>query len=132
MVRKETHATVYGLRGDKDRAPMLNMLNDKFTESGVTFTDVKVVGVWLPDPLANALEITTKMKEGMEKLSTAARFEELQIKQQSEMEILEIARRQDQVLVQEAGRKRRAEIEFENRSVKAEEEGSVALIKSKG
>jgi regulator of protease activity HflC (stomatin/prohibitin superfamily) len=132
MVRKETHRTVYGLRGAECGAPMCAQLNEKFGKNGVLFESVKVVGVWLPDQLANALEITTKMREGMEKLRTAAEFEALQIKLSSEMEIEEIKRRQEQVLVQESGRKRRAEIEFENRSVKAEEDGSVAKIKAEG
>lgn len=56
----------------------------------------------------------------------------MQISQDSEMQIEEIRRRQEQVLVSEAGRKRKAELEFEQRSVKAEEEGSVAMILAHG
>lgn len=132
LVRQETHKTVYELRGGERASMMLKMLNDKFLESGVTFSDVKVTSVWLPEQLAGPLEITTKMSKGMEKLITANEFEMLQIRMDSEMQIEEIRRRQEQTLVNEAGRKRRAELEFEQRSVKAEEEGSVAMIQAKG
>lgn len=131
LVRQETHQTVYSLRGERADV-MLKMLNDKFIESGVTFHDCKVTAVWLPDILANSLEITTKMSKGMEKLKTANEYDFLQIRQDSEMQIEEIRRRQEQVLVAEAGRKRRAELEFEQRSVKAEENGEVAMIEANG
>lgn len=131
LVRQETHQTVYALRGERADV-MLKMLNDKFIESGVTFHDCKVTAVWLPDVLANSLEITTKMGKGMERLKTANEYEFLQIRQESEMQIEEIRRRQEQVLVAEAGRKRRAELEFEQRSVKAEENGEVAMIEANG
>lgn len=131
LVRKESHQTVYALRGERADV-MLKMLNDKFVEAGVVFHDVKVTSVWLPDLLANSLEITTKMSKGMEKDITSNEFEMLKIRQDSEMEIEEIRRKQEQVLVGEAGRKRRAELEFEQRSVKAEEEGSVAMILANG
>jgi len=131
LVRRETHASVYALRGERADV-MMKMLNDKFTESGVTFHDCKVTGVWLPEVLANSLEITTKMSKGMELLQTSNEFECVCIRQDSEMQIEEIRRRMEQVLVGEAGRKRRAELEFEQRSVKAEEEGEVAMILARG
>jgi len=127
MVRKEDHKTVYNLRSEKADT-MLKLLNDKFNECGVTFTDVKITAVWLPDSLAECLENTTKMDKAMDKIKRQNEFEIMQIKQESEMTIEEIKRKSEQVLVSESGRKRRAELEFEQRSVKAEEDGRVALI----
>lgn len=131
LVRREDHKTVYALRGT-NADDMLKMLNDKFVESGVTFLDVKVTNVALPDVLANSLELTTKLEKGMECDVTANEFALLQINMESEMQIEQIRRLQEQTLVSEAGKKRRAELEFEQRSVKAEEEGSVAQIWAKG
>jgi len=132
MVRQENHKTVYELRSGKKTDMMLNMLNDKFVHGGVKFHDVKVTSVWLPHALANSWEVTTKMDKGMEKATTAHEFDTLQIRQESEMQLEEIRRRQEQTLVTEAGKKRRAELEKEQRNVKAEEEGSVAMLLAEG
>lgn len=130
-VRKEDHTTVYSLRGDRMEA-MHKFLNEKFEPMGVQFTDFKVTSVWLPDNLANCLETTTKLNKAMERSMRQNEYEMLQIKMESEMAVEEIRRKQEQVLVSEAGRKRRAELEFEQRSVKAEEDGRVALIEAEG
>merc|ERR1712032_76041 len=82
--------------------------------------------------LARCPEATTKMDKAMDKLRRQNEFELMQIKQESEMQLEEIKRRGEQVLVAEAGRKRRAELEFEQRKVKAEEDGRVALINMEG
>jgi hypothetical protein len=131
LVRQETHKSVYDLRGDRADM-MLKDLNGCFQDHGVLFEDVKITSVWLPDKLANALEFTTKLKIGMEKQKTENEFEILQIQQDSEMTIEEIKRRQEQTLVTEAGKKRRAELEKEQRNVKAEEEGSVGMLLAQG
>jgi len=130
-VRKEDHTTVYSLRGDRLES-MQKLLNEKFEPMGVRFTDFKVTSVWLPDSLANCLETTTKLNKAMERSMRQNEYEMLQIKMESEMAVEQIRRKQDQVLVSEAGRKRRAELEFEQRSVKAEEDGRVALIEAEG
>lgn len=131
LVRQEDHRTVYSLRGDRADL-MLKILNDKFNEMGVHFIEAKITGVWLPDLLAGYLERTTKMDKAMQKQKRQTEYEMLQISQESEMQIEEIRRRQEQVLVTEAGRKRRAELEFEQRSVKAEEDGAVAMVQAQG
>jgi len=131
LVRKEDHKSVYSLWGER-ADHMLKLLNDKFSSCGVRFSDVKITSVWLPDALATCLEATTKMDKAMDKLRRQNEYELMQIKQESEMTIEEIKRRGEQVLVAEAGRKRRAELEFEQRSVKAEEDGRVALIDMEG
>jgi len=131
LVRKEDHKTVYSLRGERADL-MLKLLNDKFLESGVRFTDVKMTSVWLPDALANCLETTTKLEKAMERLKRQNEYEMLQIRIESEMAVEEIGRKTEQVLVAESGVKRRAELEFEQRSVKAEEDGRVSLIEAEG
>lgn len=131
LVRKETHKTIYSLRGENANV-MLKLLNEKFEPYGVDFKNVKVTSVWLPPALAQALEETTMMEKKMDRLMRQNEYEVLQIKQESVMRIEEINRKSEQVLISEAGRKRRAELEFEQRSVKAEEEGSVGLIEANG
>lgn len=131
LVRQETHKTVYALRGERSDM-MLKTLNDKFTNAGVSFSDCKVTSVWLPDVLANCLEITTKLGKGMDVRVTEMVYDSLNIKLASEMQIEGIRRAQEQTLVAEAGKKRQAELQFEQRSVKAEEEGEVAMIISRG
>jgi len=129
LVRKESHETVYGLRGDK-AGILLQALNEKFEVGGVSFSDVKITSIWLPDSLAQYLEVSTKMAKAMEKLDRQNEFERMEIQQESEMAIEEINRKKEQVIVAESGRKKRAELEFEQRSVKAEEDGRVALIEA--
>jgi len=127
MVRKETHKTVYWLRGDRTK-DMLPRLNEVFEGSGVMFSDVKITSVWLPNELANCLENTTKMDKKMDKLKRENEYEMLRINMQTAMNIEEIKRRLEQTLVAEQGRANRAELEFDQRKVKAEEDGRVALI----
>jgi len=129
LVRKEDHMSVYSLRSER-AGVMLEILNNKFSSTGVAFTDVKVTSIMLPDDLFYCLEGTTKMRKGMDKIERQNEFEIMQIKQESEMQIEEIRRKGEQVLVSESGRKKRAELEFEQRSVKAEEEGKIALIEA--
>lgn len=131
LVRQQDHRSVYSLRGDRAEI-MLKLLNDKFNHAGVHFSDVKITAVWLPDLLAGYLEKSTKLQKAMDRTKRQTEYEMLQISMESEMQIEEIRRRQEQVLVTEAGRKRRAELEFEQRSVKAEEDGRVAIIKAEG
>mmetsp|Transcript_70301 Transcript_70301/g.128751 ORF Transcript_70301/g.128751 Transcript_70301/m.128751 type:complete len:436 (-) Transcript_70301:126-1433(-) len=131
LVRKQDHRTVYSLRGDR-ADELLKTLNGKFNAMGVNFSDVKITAVWLPDSLAGYLEKTTKLLKMMDKDTRQNEFEKLNISMESDMDIENIKRKQEQVLVTEAGRKRRAELEFEQRSVKAEEDGRVAMVSAEG
>jgi len=129
LVRKESHETVYGLRGES-AGVLLKSLNQKFEVAGVSFSGVKITSIWLPDSLAGYLEVSTKMSKAMEKLDRQNEYERMEIQQESEMAIEEINRKKEQVIVAESGRKKRAELEFEQRSVKAEEDGRVAYIEA--
>jgi regulator of protease activity HflC (stomatin/prohibitin superfamily) len=131
LVRQQDHKTVYELRGEKADI-MLASLNEKFQECGVSFIDVKIVSVWLPEDLQSALEETTKMEKAMEKMRRKNEFELMQISQESEMAIEQIKRTSEQEIVKQQGKKKRCELQFEQDSVKTEQDGKVALIQSEG
>merc|ERR1712232_1024871 len=57
-------------------------------------------------------------------------FEKEDITMKNKMDILIIERKKQQVIVKEAGETKKAQIDFEQRSVKAEEEGMVAKIEA--
>lgn len=133
LVRAHDHASVYGMKGDEAAAAdMLKLLNDKFVWGGVVFNEVMILSVWLNEELAADWEETTKISKKMELDEEAHKYECTEIVMAKDMDIEQIARVQDQTLVQEAGRKRRAEIDFESRKVKVEEEGVVAKIQAEG
>lgn len=127
LVRSKSHKDVYALRGDRAEK-MLNMLNEKFLFAGVTFSDVKITSVWLPAALSSVLEATTTRFKSMDRITREHEYNILQINQDCDMAIEKISREKEQCLVTEAGRKKKAELEFDKRSVKAEEDGRVAAI----
>lgn len=129
LVRTQTHKTVYWLRGDRAKE-MLPKLNQVFEGSGVIFSDVKITAVWLPNELASTLENTTIMEKKMDKLRRQNEYEMVKINMENAMQIEEITRKLEQTLVAEKGRATRAELEFDQRKVKAEEDGRVALIQA--
>lgn len=127
LVRGVDVGSAFGLRGSRSEH-MLQLLNEKFEFAGVVFKDVKVTSVWLPDILFQYLELSTTMAKEMLRAKAENEYEMLQIKQSSQMEIETIQQTTHATLVTEAGNKRRAEIEFEQNHVKAEEEGRIAFI----
>eukprot|EP00929_Paragymnodinium_shiwhaense_P015689 TRINITY_DN123792_c0_g1_i1.p1 TRINITY_DN123792_c0_g1~~TRINITY_DN123792_c0_g1_i1.p1 ORF type:complete len:418 (-),score=144.01 TRINITY_DN123792_c0_g1_i1:137-1390(-) len=129
LVRTQDVNSVYGLRGER-ADKMLNLLNEKFSESGVNFSDVKVTAVWLPHELASTLEKTTMKDKSMHCIRRKQEFELMQINQDTEMQIENITRKTEQALVTEAGNKRRAEMEFDRDMVQAEAEAIVRLLKA--
>jgi regulator of protease activity HflC (stomatin/prohibitin superfamily) len=129
LVRAHDHQNVYAMKGDETHsADMLKSLNDKFVKGGVQFNEVMIISVWVNEDLAADWEETTRISKKMELDEEAYRYNCMEIEMQKDMDIEQINRLQDQTLVQEAGRKRRAEIDFESRKVKVEEEGMVAMI----
>jgi len=131
LVRQQSHQEVYNLRGDASEADvMMAKLNRKFENCGVNFSAVKITSVWLPHELAKCLENTTKMQKSMQTIQRKHEFEILQINQDCEMACENIKRRCENALVAESGRKKRAEIDFEQQSVKTTEEGNVQMIRA--
>jgi len=131
LVRREDHMTVFELRGENS-SEMLTILNDKFADidGGVEFTSVKVMDVKLPQQLQHYLEEKTRLDKAKEVREEANKFAMFQIQIDRDMQIEEIKRRSAKVLVAEAGAKKRAELEFEQKSVKAEEDARVAFIEA--
>lgn len=113
------------------RAELLfSLLNSKFKDCGVYFSDCKVTGVWLPDELSTSLEAVTEMQKKLEKFTKGHEFEMMKIRQESEMALMEIRQKNEQIVVSENGKKKRAEIEREQRIVNSESLLKVAVIEA--
>jgi len=123
---RQSVITLKGTRAEK----LFTLLNDKFDGCGVHFSDCKVTGVWLPDELSQSLESVTEMRKKFEKQIKGHDFEMMKIQQESEMTLEEIRRKNEQIVVTENGKKKRAEIEREQRVVKSEEQRKVACIEA--
>jgi len=123
---RQSVITLKGTRAEK----LFTLLNDKFDGCGVHFSDCKVTGVWLPDELSQSLESVTEMRKKFEKQIKGHDFEMMKIQQESEMTLEEIRRKNEQIVVTENGKKKRAEIEREQRVVKSEEHRKVAIIEA--
>merc|ERR1712232_418474 len=132
LVRQQDHKSVYGLRGGGSGKAdaMIEQLNKYFLFAGVHFIDVKIVDVELPEELFSTLEETTKTSKLMTRVKRQHEFEKEDITMKNKMDILIIERKKQQVIVKEAGETKKAQIDFEQRSVKAEEEGMVARIEA--
>merc|ERR1712151_229077 len=76
------------------------------------------------------LEETTKTSKLMTRVKRQHEFEKEDITMKNNMDKLIIERKKQQVIVKEAGETKKAQIDFEQRSVKAEEEGMVARIEA--
>merc|ERR1712110_1170579 len=75
-------------------------------------------------------EDTTKTSKLMTRVKRQHEFEKEDITMRNKMDILIIERKKQQVIVKEAGETKKAQIDFEQRSVKAEEEGMTARIEA--
>jgi regulator of protease activity HflC (stomatin/prohibitin superfamily) len=129
LVRAHNNEEVYAMKGDeKHAAAMLQTLNDKFVKGGVQFNEVMIISVWLNETLAADWELITEISKKMELDEEAYKYSCMEIEMQKDMDIEQIERVKDQTLVQEDGRRKRAEIDFESRKVKVEEEGMVSMI----
>eukprot|EP00929_Paragymnodinium_shiwhaense_P118750 TRINITY_DN90667_c0_g1_i1.p1 TRINITY_DN90667_c0_g1~~TRINITY_DN90667_c0_g1_i1.p1 ORF type:complete len:497 (-),score=142.65 TRINITY_DN90667_c0_g1_i1:330-1748(-) len=129
LVRNTSHDQVYTLRGNR-AGSMLELLNQKFALTGVTFQDCKITAVWLPPSLAESLESTTKIKSQMATESKESEYRVLERRQKADMAVQEIQRKNEQLLVAENGKKRMAQIEAEQETMKAEEKRRVAVAKA--
>lgn len=135
LVRKQTVGTVYEMRGGTATGcteEMINALNSYFEKFGVLFLEngVKIIDVELPEDLRSNLEQTTKTDKVMKRIKRQHEFEKEDITMNKNMEILKIDRKKQQVIVSEKGRKMKAEIDFQTRSVQAEEQGMQGRIEA--
>jgi len=129
LVRAETHQTVRTLRGSSADV-LLTHLNKKFTETGVAITGCTITDVALPGSLAHSLENTTALRKAMEKTRREHEFQMGEIQRKSEDDLEELKRKNEQTIVMESGKKKRAELNHEQRMVKASELTRTAMIES--
>mmetsp|Transcript_70919 Transcript_70919/g.129785 ORF Transcript_70919/g.129785 Transcript_70919/m.129785 type:complete len:435 (-) Transcript_70919:97-1401(-) len=129
LVRTQTFDTVYFLRGNRADS-MITLLNRKFEELGVLFSNVTVRNVVIPAQLAASLENTTELRKAMEKLKREQEFQIGEIRRQSEITLEELKRAIERTIVAENGKKKHALLQREQKKVKAEEERSTALIQA--
>uniref|UniRef100_A0A7S1SFK6 Band 7 domain-containing protein n=1 Tax=Alexandrium catenella TaxID=2925 RepID=A0A7S1SFK6_ALECA len=129
LVRAQTHQTVRMLRGNRADT-LLSMLNKKFDDSGVKFQNCTITQVELPQSLEQSLEHTTELRKAMEKTKREHDFMMGEIQRKCDMDLEELNRKNEQTIVMEQGRKKRAELNHEQRLVKEEELTSTAMIEA--
>lgn len=130
LVREQTHENIYSLRGTRaDR--MILHLNNKFEDTGVIFANCTVTTVTLPPTLIKSLRHTTEMRKAMEKSKREQEFELGEIQRSSQIQIEELKRKNEQVIVTMNGNKKRAELEHEQRTLKANETREIQIIEAK-
>lgn len=129
LVRAQSHQTVRMLRGNRAEA-MLSMLNKKFGDAGVTFQNCTITQVALPQSLETSLERTTELRKAMEKTKREHDFMMGEIQRKCDMDLEELKRKNEQTIVMEQGRKKRAELNHDQRLVKEEELMSTAIIEA--
>ncbi len=112
LIRQQLHNEVYQLRGNR-AGNLLSLLNNKFNECGVTFTDCKITSVWLPQELSLSLERAKTMDIKRKGEMKRHEFESIKINQEFERQIEKIKRENEQLMVSEQGKKKIAEMERE-------------------
>lgn len=127
LVRSQASQTVWTLRGTKADA-ILTHLNDKFEGTGVNFTNCTIMQVVLPKELRASLERTTEMRKAMEKTKREQEFELGEIKRKTEIELEELKRKNENTIVMEMGRKKRANLDHEEKLVQSSQLRQVAVI----
>mmetsp|Transcript_51279 Transcript_51279/g.166271 ORF Transcript_51279/g.166271 Transcript_51279/m.166271 type:complete len:423 (-) Transcript_51279:77-1345(-) len=129
MVRKETHRTVRNLRGARAEE-LLSNLNKKFDAVGVVFSNCTIRGVTLPESLENSLERATEVNKAMERTRREHEYQTGEVERKSSMTIEELERRNEQTMEMEKGKKKRAELNHEQRLVKEQEHTQTATIET--
>jgi regulator of protease activity HflC (stomatin/prohibitin superfamily) len=129
LVRSHNHDNVYTLRGNR-AVEVLTHLNQKFDSCGVVFSNCTIKSVELPESLMACHENATSMEKAMQKSKRQQEFEIGEIKRRSEIELEELRWKSQQALVLENGKKKRAELEHEQKLVKASEHLQNATIET--
>lgn len=127
MVRAQSHQTVRMLRGNR-ADELLKMLNGKFDDMGVSFSNCTITSVTLPEALESSLEHTTEMKKAMDKTKREHEFVMGELQRKADMELEELGRKNEQTIVMEQGKKKRAELEMDQQMVKQNELTQTATI----
>lgn len=127
LVRGQSHQTVRTLRGNR-ADELLAMLNKKFDSSGVAFSNCTITSVILPPQLEASLEHTTEMRKSMDKMTREHEYLIGEIQRKSALDLEELNRKNEQTIVMENGKKKRAELNHEQRMVKESELTSTVMI----
>merc|ERR1740120_617991 len=106
------------------------MLNEKFEDMGVVFSNCTITAVILPEALDKSLEHTTEMKKAMEKTKREHEFQLGELSRKADMELEELGRKNEQTIVMEQGKKKRAELETDQRMVKENELTQTSVIEA--
>jgi len=129
LVRKQSHRTVRSLRGSTTEG-VLRDLNEKFDAVGVIFLSCTVREVELPASLAKSLERAAEMEKALVKTKREHEYQVGEIERKRDIDIEELNRRNEQTLVAESGKKKRAELNHEQRMVKEQELTQTAMIEA--
>jgi len=129
FIRQLKHTEIYTLRGAQATA-LQNGLNKIFKDFGITFHDVKVTGVWLPDQLASKLEMITKQETRMETIMAQHDYQILQVQQMEDVKIAEIQKNAEMAKIQEESKVKLEELNKEKATLIQEQKNREALLKS--
>merc|ERR1740120_120895 len=106
------------------------MLNEKFEDMGVVFSNCTITAVILPEALDKSLEHTTELRKAMEKTKREHQFQLGELQRKADMELEELGRKNEQTIVMEQGKKKRAELEMDQKMVKETELTQTAVIEA--
>merc|ERR1719171_3366672 len=127
QIRNMDHTEVLALRGSK-ASDLLDVLNGKFQEMGVVFTDCKVVDVELPRVLVENHSYAKEMEITMSNLERDHRFQMGEIERQADISVRGVQRAAEATIVTENGKKKQAQLMMEQRVQKMEEQKRVQVI----
>jgi regulator of protease activity HflC (stomatin/prohibitin superfamily) len=127
QIRNMDHTDVLQLRGNK-ASDLLEVLNTKFAELGVVFSDCKVVDVELPRTLVENHSYAKEMEIMMKNADREHRFQMGEIERQAEISVRGVERSAEAAIVTENGKKRQAQLLMEQKVQKMEEQKRVQTI----
>merc|ERR1719331_20435 len=127
QIRNMDHGDVLALRGSK-ASDLLEVLNVKFQEVGVVFTDCKVVDVELPRVLVENHSFAKEMEITMSNLDRDHRFQMGEIERQADISVRGVQRAAEAAIVTENGKKKQAQLMMEQKVQKMEEQKRVLVI----
>merc|ERR1719171_2624071 len=127
QIRHMDHGEVLALRGSK-ASDLLEVLNEKFREMGVVFTDCKVVDVELPRVLVDNHSYAKEMEITMSNLDRDHRFQMGEIERQAEISVRAVQRAAEAAIVTKNGKKKQAQLMMEQKVQKMDEAKRVQII----
>jgi len=105
LVRRFTSIEIHAIKGGEDAKQLLAKLNGIFENTGVSFTDCKITGIWLPPQMDAQRAELTKLNTILLLNETNADFQEQALRKQNDIEIKNIQKEIEQMEIQENGRR---------------------------